>query len=98
MPTALPPQPRTTSSFLTEVVDARRGAVRASGHLTVQGADLLRGTVEHLHRRGHSTVVLDLKAVAAADRAGLSMLDDLAASLADAGGELLVLDAPAASG
>ena len=40
-------------SAMTEVVDSLRGAVRVSGHLTVQGADLLRGTVEILRRGGH---------------------------------------------
>jgi anti-anti-sigma regulatory factor len=81
-------------STLTEVVDARIGTVRASGHLTAQGADLLRGTVEQLHRSGHARVLLDLRGVQAADDAGLHVLRDAARALAADGGELLVRDAP----
>ena len=81
-------------STLTEIVDARIGSVRVSGHLTVQGADLLRGTVEQLHRSGHACVLLDLRGVQAADDAGLHVLDDTARSLAAEGGELLVRTAP----
>jgi anti-anti-sigma regulatory factor len=77
-------------STLTEIVDARNGTVRASGHLTVQGADLLRGTVEQLHRSGHARVLLDLQHVQAADAAGLHVLREMGLSLAADGGELLV--------
>jgi anti-anti-sigma regulatory factor len=79
---------------LTEVVDARTGVVRASGHLTVQGADLLRGAVESLHRSGHARVLLDLRHVQAADVAGLHVLHDVACALAEVGGTLLVSNAP----
>lgn len=79
---------------LTEVVDARAGAVRASGHLTVQGADLLRGAIESLHRSGHARVVLDLRDVRTADDAGLHVLRDVAGSLAARGGVLVVRDLP----
>jgi anti-anti-sigma regulatory factor len=81
-------------STLTETVDARLGSVRASGHLTSQGADLLRGTVEQLHRRGHARVVVDLRDVSAADDAGLVVLGELRRSLAADGGELLVRTGP----
>ncbi len=82
---------------LTEVVDGRSGRVRVSGHLTRQGADLLRGTVEGLRRQGHSTVVLDLADVQAADGVGLHVLSSLGTSMADAGGRLLVRNAPTAT-
>ncbi|NYJ08597.1 STAS domain-containing protein [Petropleomorpha daqingensis] len=81
-------------STLTEVVDARGGTVRASGHLTAQGADLLRGTVEQLHRSGHARVLLDLREVQGADDAGLHVLRDAARALAADGGELMVRAAP----
>jgi anti-anti-sigma factor len=81
-------------STLTEVINTRIGTVRASGHLTVQGADLLRGMVEQLHRSGHARVLLDLQDVQAADAAGLHVLRDTARSLAAVGGELLVRAAP----
>jgi anti-anti-sigma regulatory factor len=81
-------------STLTEIVDARLGSVRASGHLTSQGADLLRGTVEQLRRSGHTRVLIDLQDVQAADAAGLHVLRELRRSLAADGGELLVRTAP----
>jgi anti-anti-sigma factor len=80
---------------MTEVVDAHRGSVRVSGDLTVQGADLLRGTVECLRRRGHAVVVLDLGDVHTADSAGLRDLRALERAVAEDGGELLLLS-PAA--
>jgi len=79
---------------MTEVVDSRRGSVRASGHLTVQAADLLRGTVECLRRDGHARVQLDLHEVRAVDFAGLHVLRDLERTVAADGGELLLLAAP----
>ncbi|SOC50087.1 hypothetical protein SAMN05660748_2826 [Blastococcus aggregatus] len=82
------------SPALTEVVDPLRGAVRVSGHLTVQGADLLRGTVECLRRSGHDRVLLDLGDVRSAESAGLHDLRDLEQSMADEGGELLLLATP----
>ena len=82
---------------LTEVVNGRTGRVWASGHLTSQGADLLRGTVEGLRRQGHSTVVVDLADVRTADDVGLHVLSDLCASMADRGDRLLVRNAPSAA-
>jgi len=81
---------------LSELVDGHTGRVRASGRLTPQGADLLRGTVENLRRLGHSTVVLDLTGVQAADDAGLHVLSALETAMAAAGDRLLVRNAPVA--
>ena len=75
---------------MTEIVDSHRGAVRVSGHLTLQGADLLRGTVEQLRRGGHVRVVLDLRDVRAADAAGLHVLCEVQRALAADGGQLLL--------
>jgi anti-anti-sigma regulatory factor len=79
---------------MTEVVDPRRGSVRVSGDLTVQGADLLRGTVECLRRNGHARVLLDLAEVRRVDAAGLNDLHALERAVAADGGELLVLAPP----
>jgi anti-anti-sigma regulatory factor len=79
---------------LSEVVNGATGTVTASGHLTSRGADLLRGTVEGLRRRGHSTVVLDLADVRAVDTAGLLVLEDLGSAMAGAGSRLVVQHAP----
>jgi anti-anti-sigma regulatory factor len=75
---------------MTEIVDSRRGAVRVSGLLTLQGADLLRGAVETLHRGGHARVLLDLRDVRVADDAGLHVLRDVQRSLAADGGDLVL--------
>ena len=82
--------------MLSETVDRRTGSIRASGHLTELGADLLRGTAESLHGSGHLRVVLDLRDVRDADDAGLEVLRGLGEDLAARGGELVVRRAPEA--
>ena len=82
--------------MLSETVDRRTGSIRASGHLTELGADLLRGTAVSLHGSGHLRVVLDLRDVRGADDAGLEVLRGLGEDLAARGGELVVRRAPEA--
>lgn len=82
------------SSTLTEWVNARTGTVRASGLLTAQGADLLRGTLENLARQGHRTVLLDLADVRVADGIGPPVMRDLQVRVAACGGRLRLLRAP----
>jgi anti-anti-sigma regulatory factor len=90
------PTPRSTEGrFLTETVDRETGHIRASGHLTSQGADLLSGTADSLRGVGHSRVVLDLQDVQAADDAGLALLRQLESSFARSGDELLIRRSPA---
>lgn len=62
---------------LTEAIDPLSGTVRVSGHLTAQGVDLLRGTVENLCRLGHSRVVLDMAGVQDAEDGALRVLREL---------------------
>ncbi|TQN38070.1 STAS domain-containing protein [Blastococcus colisei] len=81
--------------MLSETVDRQTGSIRASGRLTLLGADLLRGTAESLHGNGHLRVVLDLRDVRDADDAGLDVLRALGRELAARGGELVVRHAPA---
>jgi anti-anti-sigma regulatory factor len=80
--------------MLSESVDLRTGLIRARGHLTSLGADLLRGTAESLYGRGHVRVVLDLQGVEDADDAGLDVLRGLGDELAARGGELVVRHSP----
>jgi anti-anti-sigma regulatory factor len=82
---------------LTETVNVRTGLIRARGHLTLQGADLLSGTADSLRGNGHRRVTLDLTEVRDADDDGLDLLRDLGRSFADAGGELVVRHAPEAA-
>lgn len=86
--------PAVDATALFETVDLRRGLIRASGHLTRQGADLLSGTADSLRDNGHSSVVLDLRDVRAADDAGLDILRSLSRSFAASGDELLIRHAP----
>ena len=86
------PTPRRAD--LTETVDPRTGRITASGHLTRQGADLLRGTADTLRDSGHSAVVLDLHDVRAADEAGLDILRGLSRSFAASGDRLLIESPP----
>ncbi|GAB3347510.1 STAS domain-containing protein [Modestobacter lapidis] len=82
----------------TEVVDQHTGAIRAGGHLTEQGADLLRGAVLVLQGRGHDRVTLDLGGVQAVDDAGLRALRNLQAAVTEDGRELVLVDAPEDAG
>lgn len=75
---------------LTETVNMRTGLIRVSGHLTVQGADLLSGTAGSLRAGGHSRVTLDLTGVGQMDDAGLAALRSLGEDFAAHGGELVV--------
>ena len=87
-----------SGTFLTETVNVRTGLIRASGHLTSQGADLLSGTADQLRDSGHSRVVLDLRDVQAADDAGLDILRDLRRTFENAGDTLLIRTASQLTG
>ncbi len=76
--------------MLSETVDLKIGVIRASGHLSAQGADLLRGTARALREGGHSRVVVDLAGVQAADDDGLDLLRRLRTRFAEDGGELVL--------
>ncbi|SFN82617.1 STAS domain-containing protein [Geodermatophilus obscurus] len=78
----------------TEVVVPRVGPIRVSGHLTRQGADLVRGTVETARRTGSPVVVVDLAGVRAADDAGLDALHTLRDTLSGRGTRLLLRNEP----
>jgi ABC-type transporter Mla MlaB component len=93
MSAALSPSAAGTAA-LSETVDMRRGHIRASGHLTRQGADLLWGTADSLRVSGHSHVVLDLRDVWGADAAGLAILHHLRRRFAASGDSLLIRHAP----
>lgn len=79
---------------LTEVVDGRAGSVRVSGHLTAQGADLIRGTVASLHRLGHVDVLVDLAGLQGADDAGVRVLRSAVAAGRGEGGRGIRLRDP----
>ena len=47
--------------LFTATVDDARATIRARGHIDRLGADLLRGTVESLQRRGHRQITLQVE-------------------------------------
>jgi anti-anti-sigma regulatory factor len=75
----------------TEAVDWASASIAARGPLTVQGADLLCGTAEVLHRGGHQEITVDLHEVVLADTAALDLLRALAEELRARHGRLVVL-------
>ena len=89
--------PATGDRSPSERVDRSAGLIRASGHLTSQGADLLSGTAESLRGSGHTRVVIDLRDVLNADDDGLDILRSLRTRFAADGGELLIEHFPLAS-
>ena len=74
----------------TEVVVRPGGRITASGDLTSQGADLLRGTADQLRGQGHSRVVVDLRGLRTADEQALAALGELHRDFRVEGGELLI--------
>ncbi len=74
----------------TEVVVRPGGHITASGDLTSQGADLLRGTADQLRGNGHSRVVVDLRGLRTADDEALAALRELHRDFRVDGGELLI--------
>jgi len=81
------------STAMTEEVDPLAGRVRVSGHLTRQGVDLLRGTVENLCRQGHARVLVDLTAVHAVDDGTLDALRALPRRGGGAGSSVVLVQA-----
>lgn len=84
-----------TDTTLTETVNLRTGHIRARGHLTRQGADLLSGTADHLRGNGHACVVLDLRGVRGADADGMDLLRSLRSRFAASGDRLIIENEPA---
>jgi anti-anti-sigma regulatory factor len=78
----------------SEDLDRDSGSIRARGHLTAQGVDLLRGAVLALRFGGHRRVILDLEGVRTADVRGLHLLRSLQAAVTADGGDLILLHAP----
>jgi hypothetical protein len=78
------------SPLFTATVDEARATIRTRGHLDRLGADLLRGTVEALQRRGHRRITLQLQPLATADLEARVVLSSLARQLSTDGAQLLV--------
>jgi hypothetical protein len=84
-------QPRPAGGHFDETLDWDSATIQARGHLTAQGADLIRGAVEVLRRSGRHRITVDLCAVGAADDEALAAVHSLARGLRAHRGELVVL-------
>jgi hypothetical protein len=82
------------AAAITEVVDMQSGSVRVCGHLTVQGAERPHGIVETMRRGVHTTVLLDLQRLQAADDVDLQLLPNVRESVTADGGKPFVLPSP----
>lgn len=82
---------RTRGRPFTETVDARRGRVRAAGHLGATAAQRLTGTVLALHHDGHRELLLDLRGLGSAEPAGLRAVRALQELLESTDGHLGLL-------
>jgi anti-anti-sigma regulatory factor len=76
----------------TEAVDWASASIAAHGSLTVQGADLIRGTAEAMCRCGHLRITVDLQDVVLADTEALDLLRDLSADLRSRHGRLILIE------
>ena len=89
--TTTDPARTTPDAALSEAIDPIAGTVSVSGHLTIQGADLVRGTVENLYRLGHVSVLLDMAGVDATDDGALPLLQALQDEVAGCGRRVVLL-------
>jgi anti-anti-sigma regulatory factor len=85
-----PVDPSPQPPSFTASLDQRHGVVRARGHLDVLAADLLRGSIVALQRRGHRQITVRLEPLATADDAAREVLARLAGTLAAEGVRLVV--------
>jgi anti-anti-sigma regulatory factor len=75
-----------------EAVDWASSSIAAHGSLTVQGADLIRGTAEAMCRCGHRRITVDLHDVVLADTEALDLLRDLSADLRARRSRLILIE------
>jgi hypothetical protein len=78
----------------TETIDDARAVIEVRGRVDRLAADLLRGTVEHLHRRGHPRITVALGGAVDVEPDAHALLDELTVELARCGAELVVEELP----
>jgi hypothetical protein len=96
---AAPPDPGRDGAWTyTETVDDAAAVVEVRGRVDRLTVDLLRGTVEQLHRRGRARITIALRGAVTIDPAARAVLDEMALDLARCGTELVVAELPAPDG
>jgi hypothetical protein len=78
-------------STYSETIDQAHGAIRARGRLDRVSVDLLRGTIEQLHRRGHREIAVTIERPASVDPCARAELAEVADRLARCHGRLTVV-------
>ena len=66
----------------SETIDEERSAIRARGRLDRLAVDLLCGTIEQLHRRGHTDITVTIETPGSVDPCARAALADFAERLA----------------
>ena len=72
----------------SETVDEESAVIRVRGRVDRLGADLLRGTIENLVRRGHDDITVAIGASALVDPVARAVLAAVAGRLASRHGRL----------
>jgi hypothetical protein len=78
-----------------ETVDEASSTIRVRGRVGRLGADLLRGTVEELSRRGHRDITVTVEDAQEVDSSARGVLLEMATVLAARDGRLTVQWSPA---
>jgi hypothetical protein len=83
----------------SETIDEQNSVIRGRGRVDRLAVDLLRGTIEELHRRGHADIALTLDRPGIVDPCARSALTAIAERLARRHGRLTItwVDGTAAS-
>jgi hypothetical protein len=74
----------------SETVDEESAVIRVRGRVDRLGADLLRGTIENLVRRGHEDITVAIGASARVDPIARAVLAAVAGRLASRNGRLRI--------
>ena len=85
-----PPDTDPRSWTCSETVDEEAGVIRVRGRVDRLGADLLRGTIENLVRRGHEDITVAIGASARVDPVARAVLAAVAGRLASRHGRLRI--------
>lgn len=79
-----------TSWTYSETIDEPGSTIRVRGRVDRLGVDLLRGTIEELHRRGHRDITVTMEDEVDVDPPARTELDELAVELAGRHGRLTI--------
>jgi hypothetical protein len=74
----------------SETIDAASSTIRVRGQVGRLGVDLLRATIEDLHRRGHPDITVAVEHPARLDAHARRVLAEVSAELAADGGRLTI--------